>query len=131
MGGVAGYTCVFTEGSTPVTVADARDVSLTASGKKIDTSTRGGAGWMDFIQGLKEVEIELEHLWVPSDATYTDLWTAFNTGAKVAFTLVDNATSGKGFSGNMIITKLVLKQPLDGGLMLEFAFAVCGALTKI
>ncbi len=131
MAGVAGYTCVFTEGATPFTVADARDITLTASGKKIDTSVRGGGGWMDFIQGLKEVEIEMEHLWVPSDQSYTDLWTAYSTSAKIAFTCVDNATSGKGFSGNMIVTKLVLKQPLDGGLMLSFGFAVCGTLTKV
>ncbi len=129
--GIAGYSCKFTEGASPTTVAKCRDFSMSSQGKEIDISTRAGAGWKEFMQGLKEYDLSWEQLWLSSDTAYTDLQTAFMGGTVLAWSAVDAATSGKGFSGNMIITKLEQKEPLDGALMVSLTAKGTGALVVV
>lgn len=131
MSGVAGYNCKFTEGASPTTIGKCRDFKLSSKGKEVDISTRSGAGWKEFIQGLKEYDLSWEQLWVPTDTAFTDLQTAYMNGTPLAWSAVDAASSGKGFSGNMIITGLDQGEPLDGALMVSLTAKGTGALVVV
>lgn len=48
----------------------ARDVSLNIESAEIDVSSRGGAGWVERIPGLRDLTVDLEMLDVTNDAAY-------------------------------------------------------------
>lgn len=127
-----GYECVLTIDNgvdDPATVGLAQNVELSASGSAVDVTTRDGAGWKEFIAGLKEYEISCEQLWVADNAALVILRNAYTAGTQLSITMLDSA--GDGFSGNVVITSMKKGQPLDGGVTLPITLKGTGALTPV
>jgi predicted secreted protein len=129
-----GYTCVLTVdaaagGPDPSTVGKARDVELSASGNTVDISSRGGAGWKEFLAGIKEYEVSCDQLWVADDAALVLLRDAFLNGTTLLITLLDS--NGDGFSGTVVVSSMKKAQPLDGGVMLPVTLKGTGTLTAV
>jgi predicted secreted protein len=127
----AGFSCHLTVGGTPSTVGTAQDVDLSMSGKEIEVTARSSGGWKEYIQGLKEADLTIGTLWVPTDTAYAALQAAFIAGTVMAFSYLDASTAGKGFSGNMIVTEIGPKQPLNGTVTCSIKCKVTGALTPV
>jgi len=84
-----GYACQLKVAG--VAAGRARDVKLTGDGKEIDVSSRAGAGWKEFLQGLKEWAISVDQVWVADDTQLLALLTAWLNGTTVALRMVDGA----------------------------------------
>jgi predicted secreted protein len=125
--GVAGFNCVLKAGGN--TVGKAQDVELPMTATEVDTSTRDGAGWKSFIQGLKEWGATIDHLWVPSNAAYQALRDAFLNGTEIAVEFEDDG--GDGFSGNALVMGLTLGQPLDDAVTIPITIKGNGALSVL
>jgi predicted secreted protein len=110
-------------------VGKARDVSLSIQGNPVDVSSRAGAGWKEFVMGLREFDINVGHIWLPDDTAYKAMRDGLINGTSMAFSLKD--AEGYGFTGNLLVTKLENPQPMDGGMMADFACKGTGALTAV
>jgi len=129
--GLPGFKGELTIGSGPGTVAGkAKDVTPDLSAGDIDISTRSGNGWKEFIQGLKEWSVDVDHLWVPDDAAYTALQTAFLNGTSVDVQFLDE-TDGYGWSGVAFVNGLKKAEPLDGAQMVSIKLRGTGELTPV
>lgn len=122
---LAGFDCVLQLGGNPI--AYAQDVELSMSATEIDITTRNDSGWKKFIQGLKEWGATVDHLWVPTDAGLGAIRDAYINGTELAGTFFDD--SGKGFSGQVLVTGMTFPQPLDDGVDLNVTLKGTGALT--
>ena len=95
----AGYAGTFKVGTgTPVTIGKAIDVDIKMSAGKLDISTRSGAGWKSYVQGLKEWSASVSHLFLGDDTGFQALQTAYLTGGTIVCSFLD--ASGYGFTGN-------------------------------
>lgn len=130
LGPQKGYLCTLTvDDGAPKTVAKARDVKLTADGKEIDVSSRSGAGWKEFLQGLKEWALSVDQVWVADDTGLAALQAAFLSGDVLAAELLD--ADGYGFSGDVIVTKFERGEPLEAGVMCPVELKGTGALAPV
>ena len=95
------------------------------SASEIDVSVRGGAGWKEFVQGLREWGVTIENLWVPTDAGIAALRTAFAAGSCLTVRVIDD--NGYGWSGSCIVTALGRGEPLDGAVTMPVTLKGTGA----
>jgi predicted secreted protein len=127
MQGSAGYECVITAGGQ--TVGKSQDADLTLNKTPIDTTTRDSGGWKQFTHGLKEVDLTIDQLWVPTNAGLLALRDSFLNDTLLAVTVVDE--NGYGFSGNAIVVGLAHPQPMDDGVNLNVTLKGDGAWSPL
>ncbi|MCX7805043.1 MAG: phage tail tube protein [Planctomycetota bacterium] len=123
----AGYSCTLKIGGSAV--AYARDVKLDSSAGTIDVSSRAGSGWKEFLAGLREWGVSIDHLWVPSNAQMQALRAAFLAGTTVTVQVLDDG--GYGFSGTAYVTGIEHGQPLEGGVTFACTLKGTGALSVV
>ena len=110
-------------------VGFASDVELKQPAELIDTTTRADNGWRNCEQGVKSWQVSVKHLWVPSDAAYAILRTAYLNGTKVVCQFRDSALSGaNGHDGTAIVTRMNEPQKLHDAVILTIELNGCGAL---
>jgi hypothetical protein len=66
MSGIRGFDCVLCLDDAILGIA--RNVKLLAQAGTAQVTSRAGAGWHEYLQTLKNWRVEIEHLWVPTDA---------------------------------------------------------------
>ena len=121
-----GHKCLLTvDGAT---VACSKDVSLKASRKAIDTSSRAGAGIKSFLPGQREWSASAGLMSILDDAGLVKIETAYAAGTSVAATILDAAASGKGYEGNVIIKSINRAEPMEGGVALAVEMTGDGEL---
>jgi predicted secreted protein len=125
----AGFNCLLKVTGSATEVGKAKNVKLSCSAGTIDISTRSGAGWKEFIAGLKEWDLTIDQLWIADNAGLVALRTAFIAGTAIAVDMKDG--EAKGFTGSAIVTAMGLDQPLDGACMLPVTLKGTGALTPV
>lgn len=125
MNGIAGFNMILKIGGSAS--GEAKDVDFNKQADEIDTTTRSSGGWKEFIQGLKEWDIDAGHLYVPSDAQILALQNAFLNGTVVAVEVED--PDGNNWSGNAIVTNISDAEPLDNAVMISVTLKGTGALT--
>ena len=104
-----GYSMTLTVGGTVFALA--QDVNLALSATEIDATTRGGNGWREKCQGLKEWGVSADSVWIPDDAAYVLIRSAFTDGTPLAVILTDkdlNTDTGSGY-----VTDMGRAEPLD------------------
>ena len=97
-------------------ITNARDVTLNLEAGEADASRRGGGGWRETLQALKDGNIEFEMLFDSSDAAFTALRDAFfnNTPLDVLALEGDVATSGnEGLRMVCAVTNFSRNEPLE------------------
>jgi len=111
-------------------IALARDVNMQLGADEIDVSTRGDAGWKNFIQGLKEWGATFQLLYVSGNAVYETLRTAFLAGTSVVdFRLMDDG--GEGWKGTVLVMDFPRAEPLNDGVVIDVTVKGQGAVTLI
>ena len=104
-----GYAMVLSVGAQ--TLGIGRDVTLNRSATEIDATTRGGNGWREKFQGLKEWSVDAEAVWIPDDAGYLVLQNAFDNGTAISVSLTD--VDGNEDAGSAFVTDMTRPEPLD------------------
>lgn len=67
-----------------------KNLSMPESAEKCDTSTVNDAGYKNSVPGMRGWSINLNHLWVTSDAALALLRTAYKSGASIYARVLDN-----------------------------------------
>jgi predicted secreted protein len=119
-----GYNMVLSVGGSPLAVA--RDVNLTLSATTIDATTRGGNGWREKCQGLKEWGVTADSVWIPDDAAYVLVRDAFKNGTPIAVILTDIDLNTD--TGSAYVVDLSRPEPLDDVVSVAIEFAGNGEL---
>ena len=127
MSGQAGFNCVLKIGSNTLGIAE--NVELSATGAALDVTSRGSAGWKEFIQSLKEWDAAVDQLWVPTDAGLQAIRSAYFAGTQLAVQFLDSG--GVGFSGNCLVTSMKRGEPIGGAVKLPVTLKGTGALTVV
>jgi predicted secreted protein len=127
MQGTAGYDAVITAGGD--IIGKGQDSELTINKTPIDTTTRDSGGWKEWTHGLKEVDMSIAQLYIPTNAGLLTLRDAFLNDTLLAVTYVD--ANGFGWSGNIIVIGLGNPQPLDGAVMMPVTAKGDGAFAPL
>lgn len=123
MQGSAGYEGVITAGGQ--LVGKGQDADLTLNKTPIDVTTRDSGGWKEFTSGLKEVDISIDQLYVPTNAGLLALRDSYLNDTLLAVTIVD--PDGFGWSGNAIVVTLGSPNPMDDAVKLNVTLKGDGA----
>jgi predicted secreted protein len=127
MAPLAGFNAVLTvDGNT---VGKASDVELSLGSTEVDISTRDGAGWKAFLQGLKEFSATVDQLWVPTDAALQALRDSWLNGTLLAAVFTDD--EGNGFSGDVFVSAMSKGEPLDDAVTLNCTLRGTGTLSLV
>jgi len=95
----------------------AQDVSVNLEADEAEITTRGGGGWKQHAQTLKDCTIEFDMLYQNDDAGYETIRDAYLDGTTVALAALDGAaaTAGtEGLLGDFVITGFSLPQEVAG-----------------
>ena len=103
-----------------LTVMDnAKDVTVNLEAGEADITTRANSGWRATAPTLRECTIEFEMLWLPADAGFLAVRTAYLTSATLELAALDQAreTSGaQGPKGAFSITGFSRNEALEEAL---------------
>lgn len=81
-------------------VSNVRDLTLTLEKDEVDTTSRANAGWKAFRYTLRNVSIEFDMLWDPSDLHLQVFLAAFlNSGAVIECAILDGPITASGSQG--------------------------------
>jgi len=118
-------------GTTYLKFAEAREMTLNVEDELIDATSHDSAAWREFINGLRNWTVDLEGLYISTDATQNNIFTAITakTLLKVQFRVKD--TSGEDqFSGDVRVSTFVPTMPNDDAAASTVNLQGTGALTK-
>ncbi len=108
-----------TDLTTLTEMANVKDVTVTLQAGEADVTTRANSGWRATAATLKECTVEFEMLWLPGDAGFEAVKTAYLTSGKVrlaALTGAKDNTASEGPMGDFSIPSFSRKEPLEDGV---------------
>ena len=123
MQGTAGYEAVITAGTE--IVGKGQDADLTINKTPIETTTRDSDGWKEWTHGLKEVDLTIDQLFIPTNDGLLALRDSFLGDTLLAITYVD--ANGFGWAGDAIVIGLGNPQPMDDAVKLNVTLKGDGA----
>lgn len=97
-----------------------RDLTLQTSKDEADASTRGGGGWKEYLQGLKDITIEFEMLYDPSDTAFAAMQSAYLNNTTVEVWALDGDSSTNGNQGprfTAMVSGFETSQPLSDAVV--------------
>lgn len=100
-------------------MANVKDVTVTLEAGEADVTTRANQGWRATAATLRECTIEFEMLWLPGDAGFESVKTAYLTAGKVRLAALTGAkadTGAEGPMGDFTIQSFSRKEPLEEGV---------------
>ena len=100
-------------------IKNCRDLTLGMDKGEADVTTRGHSGYRATLPTLKEVSIEFEMMWEPSDTAFQKIRDAYLSNTLLAMAVMDGAigTSGnQGFTANMGVISFSRGEPLEEGM---------------
>ncbi|OYD08958.1 phage tail tube protein [Paludifilum halophilum] len=101
-------------GTTYDEIAEMREATLTISQEELEASSFASNGWMEYIPGLKEWELEAEGIYVTADAGQDDLYNALVEGGTVLVRLFPKDGSGEtGYEGKAFVTSWEVNNAVD------------------
>lgn len=119
-------------GTTFQAIAAMKDSTLTISQEELEASSFDSNGWMEYIPGLKEWELEAEGLYVLSDASQQDLYQALVDAQTVKVRLFPkDGTGNKGYEGQAFITSWEVNNAVDDLVTISATFRGTGAITSV
>lgn len=107
-------------GGTPtwLHVPNVQDLSLPLEADEAEVSTRGGGGWKQYLQGLKDASIEWSMVWDPEDTAVQAFLTAFLSGGVIGLAVMDGPVANVGSEGlwlDVVITGFNKDEALSEG----------------
>ena len=106
-----------------------RSGDLNQEGDEIDASHKTSGGWKVTLQGLKSWSIDLESVYIMSDAGVEALQTAFRNGTQCFFKY--EYAGGKYQTGYGTITNFSVSAPHDDVVTVSGTISGCGAISEI
>jgi hypothetical protein len=104
-------------------VTNVKDLTLSLEAGEADITTRANSGWKASAATLREASMEFEMLWLPEDAGFAALKTAFLTSVTLAMCpLTGVKTTGsksEGLSGDWAITGFSRAESLTEGITVK------------
>ena len=97
-------------------MSNVKDVNLSLDAGESDVTTRANSGWRATAPGLKEMTIEFEMVWKPSDAGFNAVKSAFLNGTVIelaALTQAREVPGAQGPKGSFSITSFSRSEPLE------------------
>jgi predicted secreted protein len=125
--GERGYSCVLSLGGQ--TIGKTMNLSYEMVKTEFETTRREGAGWQDGIGTVKRLTATIEALWVLSDASLSQLKTAWLNDSNLAFEIVDG--SGHGWSGYCGVMRLAPGQNTADAVVCSIDIVSRGTVTNV
>jgi len=120
------------DGMTETKIAEVRDVTLSISTEELEATSFDSNGWMEFVPGMKEWELEMEGIYVAADAGQGKLYDALVNGTVLLVRFFPkDETSENGYEGSGFITSWEINNTVDDIVPLSASFRGTGALTQI
>lgn len=131
--GFEGSISISTDGGTTYKpIAAIKDSTLTISQEELEASSFDSNGWMEYIPGLKEWELETEGLYVAEDASQESLYQALVDGETVKVRLYPKEGAGnKGYEGLAFITSWEVNNAVDDVVTVTATFRGTGELSVV
>lgn len=118
-------------GTTYQTIAEMREATLTISQEELEASSFSSDGWMEYIPGLKEWELETEGIYLLADAGQDQLYDALVQGETVKVRLFPNDEDGnQGYEGEGFITSWEVNNAVDDVVSLSATLRGSGKLNQ-
>lgn len=119
-------------GTTYQSIAAIKDSTLTISQEELEASSFDSNGWMEYIPGLKEWELEAEGIYVLSDASQASLYQALVDASMVKLRLFPkDGTGNKGYEGQAFITSWEVNNAVDDIVTITATFRGTGAIQSV
>jgi hypothetical protein len=104
-------------------VTNVKDLTLSLDSGEADITTRANSGWKASVGTLREASMEFEMLWLPEDAGFAAIKTAYLTSVTIAMcALTGVKTTGsksEGLSGDWAITNFTRTESLTEGITVK------------
>lgn len=103
-------------------ISNVRDLTLNVNKTAVDVSTRGGGGWVESVDGLKDASIEFGMVWDTSDAAFTAIKTGFLNNTSVELYVLDgayNTTGSQGLRATCMIEAFSREENLGDALQVQ------------
>lgn len=108
-------------------VGGQRNATLNRSAELIDMTDKDSDGWKENEAGYKEWSLDCDGFYVTSDAGWTALETAYETGEVVQVKLAK--TAGLTHTGSAIISDFPIEVPYDDGATYSISLTGTSELT--
>jgi hypothetical protein len=109
--------------ATMTEVSNVKDLTLSLESGEADITTRANSGWKASVGTLREASMEFEMLWLPEDATFAAIKTAYLTSVTIAMCpLTGVKTTGskaEGLRGDWAITGFTRTESLTEGITVK------------
>ena len=99
-----------------------KDLTIPLDKSDFDLSTRGNGGYRAYAGTLKDVQIDFNMVWDPSDADQEALRDAYLNNTAIEFLFLDGLVATTGSQGprlSMIVTKFERTENLEEALMVN------------
>lgn len=99
-----------------------KDLTLNLTKDKADVTTRASGGWKEFVDGLKDGNVEFSHLWDSGNADFTAIQSAYLNNTALEMLIYDGlvATVGnQGLRAHMMVESFTRNEVLGEALMLD------------
>lgn len=128
--GFNGKVYISTDGGNNYTaIGEIRNAKLKIKQDEIEATSFDSGGWMEYIPGMKEWEVETEALYVYSNAGQSALYNALVNGSTVKIRLIPkNGTGNTGYQGDAFITDWEVETPVDDAVVVSANFRGTGPL---
>lgn len=125
--------CVFNAaGTSLLAVGGQQSLSISRSADSIDTDSKDTTGgWKSAIAGMKEWSVDIDGVYVPSDAAHTALTKAFDDGDLVCVKIMDQKKKTALYGGLAAITDYSLDANYDDAVSYKISLQGNGALTDL
>jgi|SRR5690606_22801541 len=103
-------------------IDNVRDLTLNVTKDEVDVSTRGGGGWREFVDGLKDASVEFAMVWDDDDAAFTAIKNAFLNNTAVEFLVLDgayNSSGSQGLRATCMVSSFTRNETLGEALMVD------------
>ncbi|MFD1397685.1 phage tail tube protein [Kroppenstedtia eburnea] len=130
--GFKGSLSISNDGGTKYQrIAEMREATLTISQEELEASSFSSNGWMEYIPGLKEWELEAEGIYLLDDAGQDQLYNALVRGGTVRVRLFPNDDGdSEGYEGSAFITSWEVSNAVDDVVSISATLRGAGALDQ-
>lgn len=108
-------------------LAGARNVSIPRTNAPLDTSAAADFPDKTYMPGWNDGSLDLDGLYVPNDAAWADLLTAYETGAMV--TLSEQEDGAVIYTASAVITGLTKTATIGDTITCSASFQISGGWT--
>ncbi|HUU36148.1 MAG TPA: phage tail tube protein [Vicinamibacterales bacterium] len=103
-------------------IDNVKDLTLNLETGETDISTRATGGWVATAATLKNGSISFQMLWLPEDAGFAALQTAWEDSAEIGLMALDgdkDVSGSQGLASNFTVTNFSRSEPLTEAVMVD------------